>query len=109
MQPDPTADELIAQGASMRRLSRHFRSKKNALRYYAGATASRYSFDSDNCCLCNGPRAHAVAFTWRAFYHSRLAPGIVDGLLLLIGIFSIRTAASVLRFTTRHSLCRPAP
>ncbi len=99
------ADASIAAGDSLSKLRLLWGSKEQAFRYYAQAMAAQHAV-AEGACGCGAAPELTARFTWRAIYNTRFAPSAVDALLLLAGVFRLRTTSSVMEFATHHACCR---
>jgi hypothetical protein len=97
---------LIHQGAGPRDIRGYFRTKHDALQFYANTQASRFTPKSGGkCCICQDCAALDVNYNWKAFFRPRWSPRIFDIALLLIGVLRTTFTMDVIEFTTTHGFC----
>jgi hypothetical protein len=100
--------DLVAMGCSVRDLTRLFKSRRDAARYFAQENAKLHSLKNATgpCVACESTEAPIVtAYQWEAQFFSGIGFGLADVFKLALGHVGLKVKSEILRFMTFHSTC----
>lgn len=105
---NPALDKLVLDRAENSAFSPFFKSRREAIKYFADAHARLNSLRSAvGPCVCCGiePASNVAAYRWDAHFFDGIGFGPLQILLLFVGHIGVKVKSEVVSFNTFHPIC----